>query len=160
MCVCPWAGHGTGSGEGMCGDGAVSLEELRQQYEVIDKQNEVGKEESMSAGAGNNIGGGKNRQSPESNSVIDKVIDGGRPSKKTRTKRHVFTTLEKQILVNLYETKKLMDTKGIHDVVLLLSKNDNKLSEAQVKTWVDNYKSSLRKKQTGKETDSKDKDQE
>ena len=35
-------------GEGMCGDGAAALEELRQQYEVIDKQNEVGKEESMS----------------------------------------------------------------------------------------------------------------
>ena len=46
-----------------------------------------------------------------------------------------------------------MDTKGIKDVVLLLSKDDNKLSEAQVKTWVDNYKSSLRKKQKGKETD-------
>ena len=67
---------------------------------------------------------------------------------------------KKQILVNLYETNKLMDTKGIKDVVLLLSKDDNKLSEAQVKTWVDNYKSSLRKKQKGKETDPKDKDQE
>ena len=138
-------------GEGMCGDGAAALEELRQQYEVIDKQNEVGKEESMSVAAGSNIGGGKKRQSPESNSVID----GDRPSKKTRVKRHVFTALEKQILVNLYETKKLMDTKGIQDVVLLLSKDDNKLSEAQVKTWVDNYKSSLRKKHKGKETDPK-----
>ncbi len=34
-------------------------------------------------------------------------------------------------------------SKSIQDVVLLLSKDDNKLSEAQVKTWVDNYKSSL-----------------
>jgi hypothetical protein len=40
------------------------------------------------------------------------------------------------------------------------SKDDKKLSETEVKTWVDNYKSSLRKKQTGKETDPKDKDQE
>jgi hypothetical protein len=112
---------------------------------------------------------GNKRPSPESNSGVEgasevtesnSVIDGDRPSKKTRAKRHVFTALEKQILVNLYETNKLMDTKGIKDVVLLLSKDDNKLSEAQVKTWVDNYKSSLRKKQKGKETDPKDKDQE
>jgi hypothetical protein len=163
-------------GEGMCGDGAAALEELRQQYEVIDKQNEVGKEESMSVASGSSIGGasisiggGNKRPSPESNSGVEgasevtesnSVIDGDRPSKKTRAKRHVFTALEKQILVNLYETNKLMDTKGIKDVVLLLSKDDNKLSEAQVKTWVDNYKSSLRKKQKGKETDPKDKDQE
>ena len=41
------------------------------------------------------------------------------------------------------------------------TKDDNKLSEAEVKTWVDNYKSSLnRKRQTGKVTDPKDKDQE
>jgi hypothetical protein len=47
------------------------------------------------------------------------------------------------------------------DVVLLLSKDDKKLSEEQVKTWVDNFRTSLnRKKQTGKETDPKDKDQE
>ncbi len=66
----------------------------------------------------------------------------------------MFSQLFKnKILVNLYETNKLMDTKGIQDVVLLLSKDDNKLSEVQVKTWVDNYKSSLRKKQKGKETD-------
>ncbi len=37
--------------------GAAALEELRQQYEVIDKQNEVGKEESMSVAAGRSIGG-------------------------------------------------------------------------------------------------------
>jgi hypothetical protein len=48
-----------------------------------------------------------------------------------------------------YETNKLMDTKGIQDVDLLLSKDDNKLSESQVKTLVDNYNASLRKKQTG-----------
>jgi hypothetical protein len=67
---------------------------------------------------------------------------------------------EKGILVNLYHTNKLKDTKGIKDVALLLSKDDNKLSEAQVKSWIDNYKASLRKNQTGKETDPKDKDQE
>ncbi len=81
---------------------------------VIDKQNEVGKEESMSSagssigGTSIRIGGGKKRPSPESNS-------GGESNsvKKTRAKRHVFTGLEKQILVNLYETNKLMDTEGI-----------------------------------------------
>jgi hypothetical protein len=35
------------------------------------------------------------------------------------------------------------------------------LSEAEVKTWVDNYKASLnRKKKSEKDTDPKDKDQE
>jgi hypothetical protein len=66
-----------------------------------------------------------------------------------------------EILVNLYNTNKLKDKKDIHDVVLLLSKDDRPLSETQVKTWVDNYKSSLnRKKQSEKDTDPKDKDQE
>ncbi len=51
--------------------------------------------------------------------------------------------------------------KDIHDVVLLLYKDDRPLSETQVKTWVDNYKASLnRKKQSEKDTDPKDKDQE
>ena len=57
-------------------------------------------------------------------------------------------------------TNKVKDTKSIQDVVLLLSKDDNKLSEAQVKSWVDKYEASLRKNQTRKETDPKDKDQE
>ena len=66
-----------------------------------------------------------------------------------------------EILVNLYNTNKLKDKKDIHDVVLLLSKDDRPLSETLVKTWVDNYKSSLnRKKQSEKDTDPKDKDQE
>jgi hypothetical protein len=81
--------------------------------------------------------------------------------KKAKAKRHVFTPLEKEMLVNLYHTNKLKDTKCIHNVVLFLSKYDRPLSEAQVKTWVDNYKAFLnRKKQTGKETDPRDKDQE
>ncbi len=51
--------------------------------------------------------------------------------------------------------------KDIHDVVLLLSKDDRSLSETQEKTLVDNYKASLnRKKQSEKDTDPKDKDQE
>ena len=132
------------------------MEELRQQYEGIDKQNEVG-EESMSVSASTSIGGGNKRPSPESTSTID----GDSAPKKVRTKRHVFTPLEKEILVNLYNTNKLKDTKGIHDVVVLLSKDDRPLSEEQVKSWVDNYKSSLnRKKQSEKDTDPKDKDQE
>ena len=64
------------------------------------------------------------------------------------------------ILVNLYNTKKLKDQQDIHYVVVLISKDDRPLSEAQVKTWVDNYKSSLnRKKQSEKDTDPKDKEQ-
>ena len=63
--------------------------------------------------------------------------------------------------LSLNDTNKLKDKKDIHDVVLLLSKDDRSLSETQVKTWVDNYKPSLnRKKQSEKDTDPKDKDQE
>ncbi len=81
-------------------------------------------------------------------------------AEKARVQRRVFTPLEKEVLANLYHTNKWKDTKDIQDVVLLLSKDDNKLSETQVKSWVDNYKASLnRKKQTGKQTDPKDKDQ-
>jgi hypothetical protein len=47
---------------------------------------------------GDVIGGGNKRPSPESNSPID----GGSASKKTRDKRHVFTPLEKEILVTLH----------------------------------------------------------
>ncbi len=43
-------------------------------------------------------------------------------------------------------------------VVVLLSKDDRSLSEAQVTTWVDAYKESLnRKKKSEKDTDPKDK---
>jgi hypothetical protein len=43
-------------------------------------------------------------------------------------------------------------------VVLILSKDDNKLSEEQVKIWVHNFRGSLnKKKETGKETDPKTK---
>jgi hypothetical protein len=101
------------------------------------------------------------RPSPESTSDIE--IDGGSVPKKSRSKRHVFTPLEKEILVNLYNTNKRKDKKDIQDVVLLLSKDDRSLprSETHVKTWVDNYKSSLnRKKQSEKDTDPKDTDQE
>ena len=96
----------------------------------------------MSSSGATIIGGGNKRPSPESTSGID----GDSPPKKSRVKRHVFTPLEKEILVNLYNTNKLKDKKDIHDVVLLLSKDDRPLSEAQVKTWVDNYKTSLNRK--------------
>jgi hypothetical protein len=92
------------------------------------------------------------RPSPESTSGIE--IDGDSAPKKSRVIRHVFTRLEKEILVNLYNTNKLKDKRDIHDVVLLLSKDDRPLSETQVKTSVDNYKSSLnRKKQSEKDRD-------
>ncbi len=47
------------------------------------------------------------------------------------------------------------------DVAVIVSKDGNKLSEEQVKTWVDNFRASLnKKKQRVKEPDPKDKDQE
>jgi hypothetical protein len=45
----------------MCVDGSPVMEELRKYYEWIDKQNEVGKEESMSDSDPTSIGGGNNR---------------------------------------------------------------------------------------------------
>ena len=107
-----------------------TMEELRKHYEWIDNQNEVGKEESTSASAVTSLGGGNKCPSPESNSGTD----SGSVVKKTRTKRHVFTPFEKEILVDLYHTNKIKDTKYIPDVVLLLSKDDRTLSETQVKT--------------------------
>jgi hypothetical protein len=56
----------------------------------------------MSTSTPTSIGGGNKSPSSESNSVIH----GDSVSKKTRTKRHVFTPLEKEILVNLYNTNK------------------------------------------------------
>jgi hypothetical protein len=41
---------------------------------------------------------------------------------------------------------KVKDKKSREDVVLILSKDDNKLSEEKVKTWVDNFRSSLNRK--------------
>jgi hypothetical protein len=79
-------------------------------------------EESMSAAVGTRIGGGNKRPSPYSNSVID----GDRTP--NRSKRHVFTPLVKEILVSLYNKNKLKNTKDIHDVVVLLSKDDSPLS--------------------------------
>ncbi len=79
---------------------------------------------------------------PESTSPID----GGSAPKKSRVKRHVFTPLEKEILVNFYNTNKgAPHNKDIHDVVLHLSKDDKPLSTTQVKNWVVKYKPSVRK---------------
>ena len=116
------------------------MQELRKHYEWLDEQNEVGDQVSMSASATTSITEDKMRPSTESNSAID----GGSASKKPRTQRRVLTALEKEILENLYIAGKLKDKKSRENVVLILSKDDNKLSEAQVKTWVDNYKESLK----------------
>jgi len=74
-------------GEGMCVDGAAeALEELRKHYEWIDKQNEVGKEESMSTSAATSIGGGNKRPSPESNSGVE----GASEVKKRKRERRKY----------------------------------------------------------------------
>ncbi len=82
----------------MCGDGAAVLEELIQQYEVIDKQNEVGKEESMSVAAGSSIGGasiriggGKKRPSPESNSGVEGDSEVKKPKRERRKYAYALT---------------------------------------------------------------------
>ena len=133
--MCPWSGHGTGSGrawgdrtcvslvgEGMCGDGAAALEELRQQYEGIDKQNGVG-EESMSSSAATSIGGGNKCPSPESTSGTD----GGSAVKKTKTQRR-FTRVEKTILEERLKNKQVDDRKGREDVTVPLSVDGKVLS--------------------------------
>jgi hypothetical protein len=95
-------------GEGMCTDGAAEgLVELRKYYDWIDKQNEVGKEECMSASVATSIGGGNKCPSPESNSVTD----GDSVVKKTKTQRR-FTRIEKTILEERFKNKQVNDRKG------------------------------------------------
>ena len=90
-----------------------------------------------------------------------KTTYGYRCDERLKTNVKESTRLAYTPLVNLSNTNKLKDTKGIHDVVFLLSKDDRTLSEAQVKSSVDNYKVSLnRKKKSEKDTDPKDKNQE
>ena len=88
------------------------MEELRQQYEVIEKQNEVGKEESMPVatgssigGASMSIGGGNKRPSPESNSGVE----GASEVKKTKRERRGFTRVEKEILEERFNKTQLDD---------------------------------------------------
>ena len=150
-------------GEGMCGDGAAVLEELRQQYEVIDKQNEVGKEESMSVAAGSSIGGasisiggGNKRPSPESNSGVEGVSE----VKKPKRERRGFTRVEKEILEDRFNKTQLDDKKGREEVAALLSSSGKPLSSEQVRIWVDNFKASLKKKKDGKDNQSAPNDKE
>jgi hypothetical protein len=150
-------------GEGMCGDGAAALEELRQQYEVIDKQNEVGKEESMSVASGSSIGGasisiggGNKRPSPESNSGVE----GASEVKKTKRERRGFTRVEKEILEERFNKTQLDDKKGREEVAALLSSSGKPLSSEQVRIWVDNFKASLKKKKDGKDNQSAPNDKE
>ncbi len=141
-------------GEGMCGDGVGALEELRQQYEAIDKQNEDGKE-STSASAATTIGGGNKCPSPESTSGTD----GDSVVKKTKT-QHRFTLVEKTLLEERLKNKQLDDRKGREDVVALLSADGKPLSAEQVRIWVDNFRASLKRKKTGEDKQSERNDKE
>jgi hypothetical protein len=128
-------------GEGMCADGAAeALEELRKYYDWIDKQNEVGKEECMSASVATSIGGGNKCPSPESTSGAD----GGRAVKKTKTQRR-FTRVEKSILEDRLQNKQLDDRKWREDVAALLSADGKALSTEQVRIWVDNFRAPMKR---------------
>jgi hypothetical protein len=141
-------------GEGMCADGAVeALEELRKYYDWIDKQNEVGKEECMSASGATSIGGGNKRPSPESNSATD----AGSVVKKTKTQR-CFTRVEKKILEERLKNKQLDDRKGREDVAALLSADGKALAGEQVRIWVDTFRSSLKRKKDGEDKQSEPND--
>jgi hypothetical protein len=141
-------------GEGMCTDGATEgLVELRKYYDWIDKQNEVGKEECMSDSASTSIGGGNKRPSLESNSSTD----GDSVVKKTKT-QHRFTRVEKTILEERLKNKQLDDRKGREDVVALLSGDGKTLSGEQVRIWVDNFRSSLKRKKDGEDKQSESND--
>ncbi len=131
----------------MCADGAAeALEELRKYYDWIDKQNEVGKEECMSTSAATSIGGGNKCPSPDSNSVTD----GDSVVKKTKIQRR-FTRVEKTILEEWLKNKKIDDRKGREDVDSLLSGDGKSLSGEQVRIWVDNFRSSLKRKKDGED---------
>jgi hypothetical protein len=91
--------------------------------------------------------------SPESNLVAG----GGSVSKRVRSKRDVFTGVEKELLVERYKGDKLNDKKSRQDVTDLISCDGLSLSVDQVKCWVDNFKTCLKlKKKTVQETESND----
>ena len=130
------------------------MEELRQQYEVIEKQNEVGKEESMSVAAGRSIGGasislggGNKRPSPESNSGVE----GASEVKKPKRERRGFTRVEKEILEERFNKTQLDDNKGKEEVAALLSCSGKPLSAEQVRIWVDNFRASLKRQKDAKD---------
>ena len=139
----------------MCVDGSPVMDELRKYYEWIDKQNEVGKEESMSDSDPTSIGGGNNRPSPESNSGTD----GDSVVKKTKTQRR-FTRVEKTLLEERLKNKQLDDRKGREDVAALLSADGKPLSGEQVRIWVDNFRASLKRKKAGEDKQSEPNDKE
>jgi len=64
-------------------------------HNKLKKNGSLKKKNQSEGGKTNRIGGGNKCPSPESNSAVD---DGSEP-KKSRDKRHVFTPLEKEILV-------------------------------------------------------------
>ena len=71
-----------------------------------------------------------------------------------------FTRVEKEILQERLKSKQLDDNKGRADVSPLLSCDGKPLSGEQVRIWVDNFRSSLKRKKDGKDNQSDPKDKE
>jgi hypothetical protein len=107
----------------------------------------------MSVSTATSLGGGNKSPSPESNSTtdVDSVV------KKTKTQLR-FTRVEKTILEERLKNKKLDDRKGRTDVTALLSGDGKTLSGEQVRIWVDNFRSSLKRKKDGEDKQSEHND--
>ena len=110
---------------------------------------------SILAAGATSIGGGNKRPSPESNSGTDGVS----VVKKSKF-QHRFTGVEKAILEDRYKNEQLNDRKDREDVTTLISLDGNPLSVEQVRIWVDNFKTSLKRKKDGKDKQSESNDKE
>ena len=108
----------------------------------------------IDAGA-TSIGGGNKRPAPESNSGTD----GDSVVKKSKF-QHRFTGVEKEILEERYKNENLKDRKVRDDVTVLISLDGKPLSTEQVRMWVDNFKTSLKRKKDGKDKQSESNDKE
>ncbi len=73
---------------------------------------------------------------------------------------NVFSRVEKTLLEERLKNKQLDDRKGREDVVALLSVDGKPLSAEQVRIWVDNFRTSLKRKKAGDDKQSEPNDKE
>jgi hypothetical protein len=79
--------------------------------------------------------------------------------KKTKTQRR-FTLVEKTFLEERIKNKQIDDRKWREDVAALLSPDGKTLSAEQVRIWVDNFRTSMKRKKSGEDKQSEPNDKE
>jgi hypothetical protein len=80
--------------------------------------------------------------------------------KKTKRERRGFSRVEKEILEERFNKTQLDDKKGREEVAALLSSSGKPLSAEQVRIWVDNFRSSMKRKKAGEDKQSEPNDKE